>query len=70
MTAIESFLKNNPFMIQSLSQNEDEIDKNTTIANALNSVKSDDSSLADLYENWLDLLSNDDLQLHRDVMIK
>jgi len=27
MTAIETFLKNNPFMIQSLNQNVDEIDK-------------------------------------------
>jgi len=32
----------------------------TPIATALNSVQSDDSSLADSCENWLDLLSNDD----------
>jgi len=42
----------------------------TPIANALNSVHSDDSFLADLYENWLDLLSIDDIQPHRDVIMK
>jgi len=91
MTAIETFLKNRPFMIQLLSQNEDDIDQRisnlvlnvglynevkslykqlTPIATALNSVQSDDSSLADSCENWLDLLSNDDLQPHRVVVKK
>jgi len=38
MTAIDTFLKNNPFMIQSLGQNEDEIDKRMSNLHAVQNI--------------------------------